>query len=154
MWLYKLLSSSTTCAGLRDEPVQIPPLISMETWGFVSFGISIFSGELASITAPASKTKRKNCKHSLEEQQPGRQPRHGRRADARNHCGLSYFVNNQLYLQQKKKKSNLKYPPISVNPIGGKEGAIKLGNMVDLGACCTLPYGWRNNVNPWQSVND
>lgn len=63
---------------------------------FVSFGIGVVSGGLASMTAPASETKRKNRKHSLEEQRPGgragRQPPHGGRAEAGNYSRLSQFA--------------------------------------------------------------
>lgn len=86
---------------------------------FVSFGISVFSGGLASIIAPACTTKRKKRKHSLEERRPGRQPRHG--------CGSapgSVLIRQILLIIRRissndKKKTHLKYPPISASPIGG-----------------------------------
>lgn len=91
----------------------------METWGFGSFGMSIFSGGL--VDSPASKTKRRNHKHSLEEQRPGRRPRHGQRAEARNSSGSWLFVNYQAY------KKLLQIASLISKSDWGKEGAIKLG---------------------------
>lgn len=59
----------------HPPPVRVYGMSQSSPWKrevFVSFGISIFSGGLASITAPASTTKRKKTrKQSLEERRPG-----------------------------------------------------------------------------------